>query len=64
MVHIQNAYAERDDRGAAMAEYGLLLVFIGLVSVAILATFGSTIRATFALGNEALDKSPALASGN
>jgi len=64
MVHIQNKYSEREERGAAMAEYGLLLAFVALAAMGVLLTLGSSIRSTFGFANEAFDKSPALSSSN
>ncbi len=47
-IRFQNAMAERkDERGAAMAEYGLLLALIALAAIAILAIFGESIRDVF-----------------
>jgi Flp pilus assembly pilin Flp len=37
MIRLQNAIANRDERGAAMAEYGLLLALVALAAVVVLA---------------------------
>ena len=59
MVHIQNAIADREERGAAMAEYGLLLALVALAAVAILATFGDSLIAVFTETNQTLvDNTP------
>ena len=60
MVQIQNAIADRKERGAAMAEYGLLLALVALAAVAILATFGDSLIAVFTETNQTLvDNTPA-----
>ena len=46
-VRLQNAIAEREDRGAAMAEYGLLLALVALAAIIVLAAFGENIEAVF-----------------
>jgi len=52
-VRLQNAHAERsDDRGAAMAEYGILIAFVALLVIVILAVFGETIRDSFTETND------------
>ena len=50
-----------DERGAAMAEYGLLLALVALGAMAIMATFGDTLAETFGFASETLAESPALA---
>jgi len=58
-IRAQNWLAEaRDDRGAAMAEYGLLLALVALAAIAILVTFGSEITDVFTDANTALDSRP------
>ena len=48
MVRFQNAVAAaKDDRGAAMAEYGLLLALVALAAIAILVAFGGEIVEVF-----------------
>ncbi len=47
MVRLQNTIADREERGAAMAEYGLLLALVALAAVVTLATFGDSIVAVF-----------------
>lgn len=44
-----------EDRGAAMAEYGLLLALVALAAVAILAIFGGEIRDVFLEAEETLE---------
>ena len=47
-VRIQNAIVTaREDRGAAMAEYGLLLALVALAAIGILALFGGAIVDVF-----------------
>ena len=47
MVRLQNSIAEREERGAAMAEYGLLLALVALAAIVVLAAFGDSITAVF-----------------
>ena len=47
MVRIQNDIAAREERGAAMAEYGLLLALVALAAIVVLAAFGENIRDVF-----------------
>ena len=54
MVRLQNTVADREERGAAMAEYGLLLALVALVAIGVLATFGSKIRGVFEASDGAL----------
>ena len=54
-VQAQNAIQDREDRGAAMAEYGLLLALVALVAIGVLAAFGSKISQVFSSSNTALD---------
>ena len=55
MVRLQNTIADRkDERGAAMAEYGLLLALVALAAIVILATFGDNISEVFTRANEDL----------
>lgn len=55
MVRLQNRIALREDRGAAMAEYGLLLALIALAAVTVLALFGDNIRDVFTSANTRLE---------
>lgn len=48
--------ATRDERGAAMAEYGLLLALVALAAIAILALFGGEIVEVFTEAEEAIDQ--------
>ncbi len=54
-IHIQNEIADREERGAAMAEYGLLLALVALAAITILATFGDSIKAVFTTANTELN---------
>ena len=55
-VRLQNTIAERqDERGAAMAEYGLLLALVALAAIVILGTFGDNIREVFTQANTELE---------
>ena len=47
MVRIQNDIAAREERGAAMAEYGLLLALVALAAIVVLAAFGENIEGVF-----------------
>ena len=48
MVRFQNAVAEmKEERGAAMAEYGLLLALVALAAIGILVFFGGEIVEVF-----------------
>ena len=47
MVRLQNDIAAREERGAAMAEYGLLLALVALPAIVVLAAFGDRISSVF-----------------
>jgi len=48
MIRFQNAIAGvREERGAAMAEYGLLLALVALAAIGILVLFGGEIVEVF-----------------
>ena len=48
IVQLKNRFAEaKRDRGAAMAEYGLLLALVALAAIVILAAFGGEIVEVF-----------------
>lgn len=56
LVELQNRMAGlREDRGAAMAEYGLLLALVALAAIAILAAFGGEIVEVFTQAEETLN---------
>jgi Flp pilus assembly pilin Flp len=55
MVRLQNTIAERDERGAAMAEYGLLLALVALAAIVVLAAFGESITAVFQTADDNLN---------
>ena len=65
LVRIQNAIADRqDERGAAMAEYGLLLAFIALAAIVVLSLFGITLKGAFETTNQTFeDNAPVGALG-
>jgi len=55
MIRLQNTIADRkDERGAAMAEYGLLLALVALAAILILGTFGDNIANVFTEANNSL----------
>jgi len=56
MVRLQNTVADREERGAAMAEYGLLLALVALAAIAILAIFGESITGVFTAANDSLNE--------
>lgn len=64
LIRLRNTLDERDDRGAALVEYGLLLSLVALVVMAIAATLGSTIAETFGFASDTLADSPALTAGS
>ena len=64
IVGLQNTIAARDERGAAMAEYGLLLALVALGAMAIMSAFGETLAETFGFASETFNHSPAIAGGN
>jgi len=48
IIGLQNRFAEaKRDRGAAMAEYGLLLALVALAAIVILAAFGGELVEVF-----------------
>ena len=49
MVRLQNTIADREERGAAMAEYGLLLALVAL------AAFGDSITGVFQAADDSLN---------
>ena len=58
--HRNRIYAlmiNREDRGAAMAEYGLLLALVALGAMAIMSTFGETLAETFGFASETFNAS-------
>ena len=55
MVRLQNTIADREERGAAMAEYGLLLALVALAAITILALFGESITAVFQAADDELN---------
>ena len=61
IVRIQNTLASKEDeRGAAMAEYGLLLALVALAAIAILVLFGQSLVDVFTTANTTLqDNLPA-----
>ena len=63
MVRLQNTIADRNERGAAMAEYGLLLALVALAAIVVLATFGDSIRDVFSSADESLQEGIADAGG-
>ena len=63
IIRLQNELAARNERGAAMAEYGLLLALIALAAIVILATFGDSIRDVFSSANDQLQEGITDASG-
>ena len=60
-TRLRRLVTTRDDRGAAMAEYGLLLVLVVLGAMAIMSTFGETLAETIGFAAETFNESPALA---
>jgi len=63
-VRIQNAIVTaREDRGAAMAEYGLLLALVALAAIGILALFGGAIVDVFTDAETTLTNRDAPAAG-
>ena len=55
-VQIQNAVASaKEERGAAMAEYGLLLALVALAAITILVAFGGEIVEVFTEAENAID---------
>ena len=55
LVRLQNTIADREERGAAMAEYGLLLALVALAAITILALFGESITAVFQAADNELN---------
>ena len=55
MVRIQNEINDRQERGAAMAEYGLLLALVALAAIIVLAAFGQSIKGVFTSAQTQLD---------
>lgn len=47
----------REDRGAAMAEYGILIFFVGLAAFGILVLFGAEVWELFRSTEEGFDSS-------
>ena len=61
-VRIENELSERSERGAALVEYGFLLLLVALAAVVILATFGDSIAAIFTDANTELNTNSAAAA--
>jgi Flp pilus assembly pilin Flp len=64
MIRLQNAIANRDERGAAMAEYGLLLALVALAAIVVLAAFGDSIVDVFTAADTRLQEGVADAGGS
>lgn len=47
-----------DERGAAMAEYGLLLALIAMAAILVLSAFGDTLVDTFGFASDAMGNLP------
>jgi Flp pilus assembly pilin Flp len=60
----QNAIANRDGRGAAMAGYGLLLALVALAAIVVLAAFGDSIVDVFTAADTRLQEGVADAGGS
>jgi Flp pilus assembly pilin Flp len=60
----QNAIANRDERGAAMAEYGLLLALVALAAIFVLAAFGDSIVDVFTAADTRLQEGVTDAGGS
>lgn len=61
VIDLQNRFATarsiaRDQRGAAMAEYGLLLALVALAAIGILAAFGGELVEVFTEAEETLNE--------
>ena len=63
MVRLQNEIADREERGAAMAEYGLLLALVALAAIVVLAAFGDSITSVFQAADNRLQDGIADAGG-
>ena len=63
MVRLQNDIAAREERGAAMAEYGLLLALVALAAIVVLAAFGDRISAVFDSADSQLEEGLNKANG-
>ena len=62
MIRFQNAIAAaKEDRGAAMAEYGLLLALVALAAIGILVFFGGEIVEVFTDAEGTLDNRGSIA---
>ena len=56
MIRFQNAVASlKEERGAAMAEYGLLLALVALAAIAILVLFGEELVNVFTEAEQTLE---------
>jgi len=62
ILHYLDQFNNRDERGAALAEYGLLLSFVALVVISVLIVFGGTLAEFFGFATEVFDNSPAYAN--
>ena len=63
MIRIQNSITTREERGAAMAEYGLLLALVALAAIVVLAAFGDSITGVFQAADTRLQDGIADAAG-
>ncbi len=56
LIRFQNAVAElKEERGAAMAEYGLLLALVALAAITILVLFGEELVDVFTEATDTLE---------
>jgi Flp pilus assembly pilin Flp len=62
-VKFHNAVAQRYERGAAMAEYGLLLALVALAAIVVLAAFGDSIVDVFTAADTRLQEGVTDAAG-
>ena len=63
MIRLQNNVADRQERGAAMAEYGLLLALVALAAIVVLAAFGDSITSVFQAADTRLQDGVTSAGG-
>ena len=57
LVRIQNRLVDHD-RGAAMAEYGLLLAFIALAVIGVMSALGGRLNELFGFASDTFADSP------
>ena len=58
IVRLQNYIEDKTERGASMAEYGLLIALVALVAIAAMAALGARLNELFGFASDTFADSP------